>query len=73
MRDDLDWSDVEADAANDPTLPWNMRTQELVREFAQLKVWFAVYETAGPTVAGNAKHARLKDIVDEMRKRAVLD
>lgn len=70
---DLDWSDVEADAANDPTLPWNMRTPELVREFAELKVWFAVHEVTGRHPEGGPKHARLGDVVEELRGRGVLD
>lgn len=70
---DLDWSDVERDAADDPTLPQNMRTPDLVREFALTKVWFAVYETHRPTAMGNAKHARQRDVVDELRARGVLD
>lgn len=72
MRD-LDWSDVEADAANDPTLPWNMRTASLVREFTELKVWFAVNEVTGRHPQGASKHARLGDVVGELRKRGVLD
>lgn len=48
-------------------------TPQLVREFAELKVWFAVNEVTGPVVAGNAKHRRLCAVVDELRKRSVLD
>lgn len=50
-----------------------MTTPQLVREFAELKVWFVVHETTGPTQAGNAKHRRLTDVVNELRSRSVLD
>lgn len=51
----------------------DMRVQELVREFAVLKVWFAVNEVTGPTREGNAKHRRLGQVVDALRERHLLD
>lgn len=50
-----------------------MRSPELVREFADLKVWFAVHEVTGPIPEGNAKHRRLGAVVDELRVRGLLD
>ena len=50
-----------------------MRTPELVREFATLKVWFAVHEVSRLTPAGNMKHQRLAVVVTELRHRGVLD
>ena len=50
-----------------------MTTPDLVRAFADSRVWFAVNETTGPTKAGNTKHRRHCKIVDELRRRGVLD
>jgi hypothetical protein len=50
-----------------------MRTPELVREFAELKVWFATHEITGPIREGDAKHHRLGAVVNELRSRGVLD
>ena len=55
----------------DPVI--DMRTPDLVREFADLKAWFAVNETTGRTPEGNAKHVRLGKVVDELRARGGLD
>lgn len=54
-------------------VPGEMRTPELVTEFASLKVWFAVNETDRPIPAGRAHHNRLKLVVDELRNRGALD
>lgn len=51
-----------------------LTTPALVRDFAALKVWFAV--TNGTTARGpegDRKHARLVAVVDELRARGVLD
>lgn len=48
-------------------------TSSLVSEFAALKVWFAVNETKSRTPVGNGRHRRLCDVVDELRRRNVLD
>lgn len=50
-----------------------MTTSDLVREFATLKVWFAVHEAHGRVPGGDVKHRRLKAVVDELRARGVLD
>lgn len=50
-----------------------MTQQELVREFAELKVWFAVHEVTGRVPAGDVRHTRLRRVVDEMRSRNLLD
>lgn len=48
-------------------------TPHLVRQFADLRVWFAVNEVNGPTREGSIRHKRLGRVVDELRRRGVLD
>lgn len=47
-------------------------TDQLVRKFAELKVWFAVNEVTHRTVEGDDKHVELCNVVDELRRRGVL-
>lgn len=51
----------------------DMTTPELVREFAETRVWFARNEVSGRHPAGTRIHQRLKDVVDQLRERHVLD
>jgi len=51
----------------------DMTGQELVREFAGLKVWFAVHEVTGRHPEGGRYHNRLVRVVNELRSRALLD
>lgn len=51
----------------------DMSTPDLVRAFADSKVWFAVNETHGRTAEGNNRHNRHCAVVDELRARGVLD
>jgi hypothetical protein len=54
----------------------DLRTPKLVKEFAQLKVWFAVnitVEADQRTVEAHGKRHRLCQVVDELRARGVLD
>lgn len=49
------------------------RTPDLVRAFADSRVWFAVNETTGRSREGNDRHRVHCAIVDELRSRGVLD
>lgn len=51
----------------------SMRTPELVRAYADSRVWFAVNETTGRTAEGDKRHRRHCAIVAELRSRGVLD
>lgn len=53
--------------APDMTLP------ELVREYTEQRVWFAVNEVTRRVPEGNARHRRLGAVVDELRARRALD
>lgn len=49
------------------------RTPVLVQAYADLKVWFASFETNRPHPAGGVRHAQLGAVVLELRSRGVLD
>ena len=58
---------------NETTEARELTTAQLVREFAELKVWFAVHEVSGRAPGGDARHRRLGRVVDELRNRGALD
>lgn len=51
----------------------DMRTSQLVREFADIKANGADTAAQAFSLAGRAQHARLDQVVAELRSRCVLD